>query len=143
MSTWQKKPAIVRYIGITNNDFTNGKEYEAFFVEYWDNVRDNLHVRNNSGEISNWNRIDDYEIVSDEDNVLNSYEAAVRCINVKYKSPMLFDLQYGCEYTAIGCDKHGYYLVKDESGFCYYYPPDLFEIVNDEHDILSHQTIFC
>ncbi|MBO7396195.1 MAG: hypothetical protein J6U16_08795 [Ruminococcus sp.] len=43
-SSQQFRPAIVRYIGLTNKDFTNGKEYEAFF-EYWDDVRDNLHVR--------------------------------------------------------------------------------------------------
>lgn len=140
--TWQKRPAIVRYIGKTNNGFTNGKEYEAFFVEYWGDVRNNLHVRDNSGEITNWNQFEEFEVISDEDNVLNLYEARVRCIAYKYKSPMLFELKYGSEYIAIGCDKHGNYLVKDESGLCYYYPPDYFEVVNDEHGILSHRTIY-
>ena len=32
---WSKKPAIVRYIGKSDNDFTFGKLYEAFFLEYW------------------------------------------------------------------------------------------------------------
>ena len=31
-SSQQFRPAIVRYIGLTNKDFTNGKEYEAFLL---------------------------------------------------------------------------------------------------------------
>ena len=31
-SSRQFRPAVVRYIGRTNKDFTNGKEYEAYLL---------------------------------------------------------------------------------------------------------------
>lgn len=55
---------------------------------------------------------------------------------------MLHDLKYGKEYIAVGCDKHGNYLVRDESGLCYYFPKRDFDIVCDEHGILSHSTFY-
>ena len=140
MSTWQKKPAIVRYIGKTNNDFTNGKEYEAFLLEYWQGVRNSLHVRNNGGEICDFNPFEDFEIITDKDNVLNYDEAIVRCIT--HKQEGILGLNYGKEYKAIGCDKDGLFIVMDESFDCYFYPSEFFEIIQDEHDILSKRSLY-
>ena len=30
----------------------------------------------------------------------------------------------------------------DESYDCYFYPADIFDIVSDEHDILSHRSVY-
>ena len=138
---WDKSPAIVRYIGNSNKQFTNGNQYEAFFLEYWQGVRNSLHVRNNSGEITDFNRFEDFEIISDEDNVLNFYEATVRCTSHQFDGVDL-ELRYGKEYKAIGCDKDGYFLVMDESYDCYFYPPEFFEIINDEHGILAQRSVY-
>ena len=138
---WDKSPAFVRYIGNSNKQFTKGKQYEAFFVEYWQGVRNSLHVRNNSGEITDFNRFEEFEVISDEENVLNSYEALVRCITHKYDCLNL-ELRYGKEYKAIGCDKDGYFLVMDESCDCYFYPSEFFEIKQDEHGILSQRSVY-
>ena len=138
---WDKSPAIVQYTGNSNKQFTKGKQYEAFFVEYRQGVRNSLHVRNNSGEITDFNRFEVFEVISDEDNVLNSYEALVRCITHKFND-IISGLRYEKEYKAIGCDKDGYFLVMDESCDCYFYPPEFFEIINDEHVILSQRSIY-
>ena len=138
---WDKKPAIVRYIRRSNKNFTKGKQYEAFFIEYWEGVRNSLHVRNNDGVITDFNPLEDFEIVSDEDHVLNNHEAIVRCITHKHED-LISGLLFGKEYIAIGCDKDGLYLVKNESGCCYFYSPLDFEIVYDEHGILSKRSVF-
>ena len=138
---WDKSPAIVRYIGNSNKQFTKGKQYEAFFVEYSQGVRNSLHVRNNSGEITDFNRFEDFEVISDKDNVLNFYEATVRCITHKFDG-MNLELRYGKEYKAIGCDKDGYLLVMDESFDCYFYSPEFFEIIDDEHEIMLQRSVY-
>ena len=139
--SWDKKPAIVRYIRRSNKKFTKGKQYEAFFVEYWEGVRNSLHVRNNAGIITDFNPLEDFEVVSDEDHVLNNHEAIVRCITRKHDD-RISGLLFGKEYIAIGCDKDGLYLVKDESGCCYFYSPVDFEIVKDEFGILSKRSVY-
>ena len=138
---WQKRPAIVRHIGTGNQDFTFGKQYEAFFLEYWQGERNSLHVRNDSGVIFDFNPFEDFEVIADEDNVLNLHEAIVRCRTHKYDD-MIDGLRFGKEYKAIGRDKDGLYLVMDESYDCYFYPADIFDIVSDEHDILSHRSVY-
>lgn len=140
-SKWNYKPAIVRYIGKSGNDFTYGQLYEAFFLEYWQGERNSLHVRTNSGEITDFNPFELFEIVSDDDNVLNTYEAIVRYTRIKHVYS-LRELQHGKEYKAIGRDKDGNYLVMDESYDCYFYPSDIFEIISDEHGILSKRSIY-
>lgn len=138
---WQKKPAIVRYIGKSNVKFTNGRQYEAFFLEYWEGVRNSLHVRDNDGTITDFNPFEDFEILSDEDDVLNYHEATVRCITYKHDN-RASSLVFGKEYKAIGRDKDGLYLVMDESYCCYFYQADDFEIINDEYGILSQRSIY-
>lgn len=135
------KAAIVRFIGKSSDKFTAGKEYEAFFLEYWEGKRNSLHVRGNDGIITDFNHFEDFEVVSDEDNLLNDYEAIVRCVTHKYED-VVAGLTYGKEYKAIGRDKDGLYLVMDNSCCCYFYPPDLFEIVSDEHGILKKQSVY-
>ena len=139
---WDKTPAIVRYIGESNQQFTNGKQYKAFFLEYRQGVRNILHVRDNSGEISDFTTVEDFEVIIDEDNVLNLNEATVRCITHKYDGSML-ELKYGRGYKAIGCDKDGFFLVMDESYDCYFYPPEFFEVIQDEKGILTQRSIYC
>ena len=120
---------------------TNGRCYEAFFLEYWEGERNSLHVCGNDGEIHDFIPFEDFEVISDRDNVLNDYEAIVRCITHDYDDE-LFDLTYGKTYKAIGCDADGMYLVMDESCCCYFYPAREFEIVDDPRDILSHQSCY-
>lgn len=126
------KPAIVRYNGESNERFTNGSCYEAYFLEYWEGKRDSLHVRMNDGRVTDFNPFEDFSVVSDEDNLLNTYEAVVKCITHKFDDELLC-ITYGKEYKAIGRDKDGLYLVMDDSYCCYFYSPDDFEIISDEH----------
>ena len=83
--TWIKKPAVVRYIGVSNDRFTTRNLYDAYFVEYWQGKRNSLHVSDNSGKVTDFNPFEDFEIVSDEENLLNTYEAVVRCISHNYE----------------------------------------------------------
>lgn len=107
-----------------------GKCYEAFFLEYWEGERDSLHVRGNDGRVTDFNKFEDFTVISDEDNLLNDYEAIVKCVTHAYDGE-LFDLNYGSLYKAIGRDKDGMYLVMDESFCCYFYDPNCFEVVED------------
>lgn len=134
-------PAIVKYIGENSKKFTHGKTYEAFFVEYWEGKRDSLHVRGDDGKVTDFNPLEDFEIISDEDNLLNDYEAIVRCKTHDYEDEIV-GLSYGKQYKAIGRDREGLYLVMDESYCCYFYPPDTFEIVEDKHGILNHRSVY-
>jgi hypothetical protein len=141
MKEYSKVPAKVRYIGPPSEEFTQGKVYFAFLLEYWQGKRDSLHVKGNSGRISDFNPFEDFEVVADDDDVLNLYEATVRCVT-HIHDELIGGLTFGKEYKTIGRDRDGLYLVKDDSSDCYFYPPDFFEIVSDEHDLLSHQSIY-
>lgn len=39
--------AIVQYMAENNEKFTDGQEYDAYFLEYWEGYRNSLHVRGN------------------------------------------------------------------------------------------------
>lgn len=133
--------AEVEYIGTNTKDFTPGRINEAFFLEFWQGERNNLHVKNNHGDITDFNRLEDFKIIRDVDNVLNHHEAIVKCITHAF-SETLFDIKYGKTYKAIGCDKDGMYLVMDESYDCYFYDPIYFEIISDEHKILETESVY-
>lgn len=141
MEQYSKVPAKVRYIGPSTEEFTQSEVYPAYLLEYWQGKRDSLHVKGNSGKVSDFNPFEDFEVVADDDDVLNLYEATVRCVTHRYDE-MVTGLKYGKEYKAIGRDHDGLYLVKDESSDCYFYSPDFFEIVSDEYDLLSHQSVY-
>lgn len=134
-------PAIVRYKGRKIKKFTPGKSYEAYFVEYWEGKRNSLHVRGDDGRITDFNPLEDFDIISDEDNLLNDYEAIVRCKTHEYED-YISGLIYGKDYKAIGRDREGLYLVMDESYCCYFYPPDVFEILDDPHGILTRRSVY-
>ena len=137
------KPAIVEYRGVSDDNFTFGKKYEAYFLEYWQGVRNSLHVRRNDGLVTDFNPFEDFTVISDEDNLLNDYEATVRCVThrFEFKSRLSYII-FGKEYAAIGRDKDGFFLVKDESYDCYFYNPTDFVIVDDPHGILSKRSVY-
>jgi len=56
------KPAIVEYQGRSSKKFTKGKQYEAFFLEYWEGVRNSLHVRGNDGRVTDFNPFEYFAI---------------------------------------------------------------------------------
>ncbi len=141
-----KEPAIVRYDGPsdgkqTHGKFTRGCYYQAFFLEYWEGERNSLHVRGDDGKITDFNKFEYFTVISDKDNLLNTYEAVVLCTTHAYDDE-LFDIKFGKTYKAIGRDKNGMYLVMDESYCCYFYEPDCFEILEDEHGILKTQSVY-
>lgn len=121
--------------------FVYSKVYNAYFLEYWSGTRDSLHVKGEDGIIDHFIPLADFEIVSDVDNVLNNYEAVVKCVVRTYERYSM--IYYGKEYKAIGVDKQGAYLVLDESGDCYFYPSSAFEIINDDHGILDVTKHYC
>lgn len=141
MEEYSKVPAKVRYIGPPSEEFTQGEVYSAYLLEYWQGERNSLHVKGNSGRISDFNPFEDFEVVEDDDDVLNLHEATVRCVT-HIHDELIGGLTFGKEYKVIGRDRDGLYLVKDDSSDCYFYPPGFFEIVLDEHDLLSHQSIY-
>lgn len=135
------KHAIVRYIAESTELFTKGQTYKAFFVEYWQGKRDSLHVKANDGKIHDYVHFGNFEIIEDVNNVLNMYEAEVKCITHDYDDELL-EIKYGQVYKAIGCDIDGLYLIMDESMDCYFYHPNCFEIINDPHEILNDQSVY-
>lgn len=134
-------PAIVKYIGKDNKKFTHGKTYDAYFVEYWEGKRNSLHVRGDDGRVTDFNPLEDFEVISDEDNLLNDYEAVVCCKTHEYEDDII-GLTYGKTYKAIGRDREGLYLVMDNSYCCYFYPPDIFDISKDDHGILNRRSVY-
>lgn len=135
------KPAIVEYKGVSCEKFTTGERYEAYFLEYWEGVRNSLHVRGNDGRITDFNPFEDFVVISDDDMLLNDYEATIRCITHRLDD-YIGGLTYGKEYAAIGRDSAGLFLVKDDSGCCYFYNPSDFVIVDDPHGILARKSVY-
>lgn len=123
--------------------FAVGKLYPAYFLEFWQGERTSLHVKNNLGEITDFNHLEDFEVVKDVDDVLNTKEAIVRCITHKFDDK-LFDLNCGNEYVAIGVTNKQFsdfdYLVVDESHDCYFYPAAYFEVISDPYGLLDKET---
>ena len=135
------KPAVVRYNAKSSCKFTKGKLYEAYFIEYWEGKRTSLHVRGNDSTITDFNHLEDFEIISDEGNLLNNYEATVQCITHKYDHFMCC-VTFGEEYKVIGRDKNRLILVMDDSYCCYLYPNDVFKSINDPYGILEETSVY-
>ena len=108
--------------------------YNAYFLEYWQGKRDSLIVKGEDGKIADFIPLCDFEITEDCDGVLHTHEATVRCTTDRYR-----DLQCGKEYIALGYSIYGNYLVKDESGDCYFYLGDCFDILQDPNGILDKE----
>lgn len=135
------KPAVVKYIEKSNRKFTKGKLYKAYFIEYWEGERTSLHVRGNDGTITDFNHLEDFEIISDEGNLLNDYEATVQYITHKYDH-LICGITFGKEYKAIGKDKNGLLLVMDDSYCCYFYSNEVFKIIDDPYGILEETSVY-
>ena len=134
------KPTVVRYNAKSNRKFTRGKLHKAYFIEYWEGERTSLHVRGNDGTITDFNHLEDFEIISDEGNLLNNYEATVQCITHQYDH-LICGITFGEEYKAIGKDKNGLLLVMDDSYCCYFYPNMVFKIIDDPYGILEKTSV--
>ena len=88
-----------------------------------------------SGEILSFVDACDFEIVSDEHNVLNNKQAIVRCVQDTGR----MDLQVGKTYIALKQDKtKRMFYVLDDSSDCYYYPKALFIVLEDEYNLLGN-----
>lgn len=126
--------------GSGNYKFVYGKLYNAYFLEYWQGNRTSLHIKGEDGKIDDFVPLEDFEIVLDEDNVLNTYVAVVKFIsheNDDKSFGLAYGLSYGKEYKAIGFNEQNQLLVMDESWDCYFYSRKKFEIVSDPHNILD------
>ncbi len=143
----KKAPAIIKFIGeplkyrhISPDGeepyFTVGNLYEGYFLEYNEGVRDAVHVKCNDGVIRYNVDIKDFEIISDEDDVLNRNEAIGRCITHEFDDDW-DEIVYGKEYKAIGSYEDGSYLVMNETLCCFPYISEFFEIVSDPHGVLE------
>lgn len=135
------QPAQVVYKGPEKKDLTQGKTYEAYFIEYWQGERRSLHVKDDSGKITDFHPLEDFEITSDSDNILNFHEAVVECCthNCDYD---FHGIKFGKQYKAIGRDRNGLYLVMDESEDCYFYPAEFFIIIEDPCGILEKRSMY-
>lgn len=135
------KLAKVKYMGAKEKNLTPDKIYDAFFVEYWQGTRNSLHIRDDSGQITDFHPREEFEIIEDPDDVLTLKEAIVECITNRFDGE-LFGIRPGKQYKAIGRDRNGMFLVMDESLDCYFYPSDFFVVVEDEHGILERKSIY-
>ena len=117
----------------TPRNFITGNIYNAYFLEYWQGVRDSLHVKGENGIICDFLPLSSFEIIEDHDNVLNTNEATLECVI----GTNGHDLTVGKTYKAIGYNKKGAYLVMNDSGDCYFYPPKDFKILNDPFGVLN------
>lgn len=109
------------------NYFKKNKEYKAYFLDYCQGQRDVLEVAAENGEILTYVPLADFEIVADEDNVLKDTYIMVKCIKATQK-----DLTLNKKYKALKTDKaNKWYYVLDNSQDCYYYPKELFQIVEE------------
>ena len=144
---YKKKPAKVEYIeSITHcyPNITSGKVYSAYFIEYWQGERRNLHLKNDKGVIDYWYDLKDFKIIEDVDYVLNFKEAKVRCIRESHSFSELalgnIELTNGKEYIAIGIGgglMGGLCLILEVSYDHYFYPHAMFEIVSDPDNFLD------
>lgn len=142
--SWPMRPAKVMYIGkacylFTN--FTKGKIYDAYFLDFWHGSRCILHVKGDDGSIDRNCELTDFFIISDSDNVLNTFEATVK-FDDDGSAKKFPDLTIGHSYRALGCDKDGYFLVIDDSCESYFYKSSHFRIICDPHDLLCKPTIY-
>lgn len=117
-------------------EFVVGQLYNAYFLEYWQGDRTSLHIKGEDNKVVCFIPLEDFEIVSDEDNVLNTHEAVARCITHEYDNE-LFDITFGNEYKVIGFDENNQLLVMDDCMDCYFYSREYFEILSDPHNILD------
>ena len=94
---------------------------KLFLRYYCQGKRDVLDIEAENGEILSFVPLNDFEIVSDKDNVLNNDYFLVKCIEDNVK-----DLTKNKVYKALKENDKCYYAL-DNSFDCYYYPKEYFE----------------
>lgn len=117
--------------------FVYGHLYNAYFLEFWQGNRTSLHIKGEDGEITDFIPFEDFEVIADEDDVLNLNEAAVRCNTHSFEGEPFADLSFGKEYKAIGFNKDNQLLVMDNSLDCYFYPRSFFDVISDPQSVLN------
>lgn len=112
--------------------FKKNKKYKAYFLDYCQGVRDVLDVETETGEVESFIPLSDFQIISDEDDVLSEKYAVVECINANNHE----DLTEGKQYQALK-QKGDCFYVLDNTSDCYYYSKNLFKVVEDKDGILN------
>lgn len=136
----KKHAAIVRFIDDPNKYYngdrtlTNGKHYNALFVEFFGIKRNNLWIINDLGEKEYFYQLEDFDIIKDIDEVLSDKRATLLC----NKSEL--GITEGKKYRAIGKNETDF-LICDDRLQTTFFPKELFEILEDEHNILSDDFI--
>ena len=98
-------------------------------------------AKGSQDRVTGFNPFEDFIVISDDGNMLNDYEATVKCITHRLDD-LVGGLTYGEEYKAIGRDKAGMFLVKDDSACRCFYNPSDFIIVDDPHGILTRRSVY-
>ena len=62
-------------------------------------------------------------------------------LHMKYDH-LICGITFGKEYKAIARDKNGLLLVMDDSYCCYFYPNDVFKIIDDPYGILEETSVY-
>lgn len=117
--------------------FIYGHLYNAYFLEFWQGERTSLHIKGEDGKIEDFIPFEDFEVVSDEDNVLNDNIAIVCCNTHNFENEPLEDLTFGKEYKTIGFNEDNQLLVMDNTWDCYFYSRKYFDVIEDPNSILS------
>ena len=55
---------------------------------------------------------------------------------------LICGITFGKEYKAIARDKNGLLLVMDDSYCCYFYPTNVFKIIDDTYGILEKTSVY-
>jgi hypothetical protein len=142
----RKEPALVRFIGNERDyirsdaglpSFIAGHTYKAYLLDIWEGEWENLNVEDETGRVTNFNLLSDFEVIEDYGDILSARPAKVRCI--ESTTTGIFGVRAGKVYDCIGYSwQPGFvYYVADESYDTLPYSPELFEVVDDPDDILD------
>ncbi|MDD3242463.1 MAG: hypothetical protein PHD32_01915 [Eubacteriales bacterium] len=153
-----RRPAAVRFVGNgqgengkSDPNFTLGRVYPAYFLEYSRGRRSALHVSCDGGTVFCGAPLERFEVILDLDGALTTPEAVVRCVK-----PARGSLTPGRMYRALGYERgrdgSPVYLVEDDSGRSQFYPAQCFEILVDHQSVLAvgsgieiyaYERLFC
>ncbi len=134
-------PAILTYTGFNKtvlNGFTVGQHYEAYFLDYYKNKRDRLHIKNDYNELVKNVPRTHFLVVSDPNGILQHKHAKVQFVKNNIENVLYRDNVY----HALGRDKDGLYYVKYESGKCDFFPPEFFTVKSDAFGLLKEESMY-
>lgn len=110
--------------------FRKGQEYKAYFLDYCQGERNVLDIEAENGEILSFVPLSDFEIVLDKDKVLEDFYFVVKYVKSIEGDFLTPNLTLNKKYKVLKIDKKNkLYYVLDNSGDCYYYPKEFFQIV--------------